>query len=64
MPSENSLKIVQVVGDEADKTCDSCDDTVDDSGMKVIALVDGRTATYYLCEECLTSELDITENKP
>jgi Zn finger protein HypA/HybF involved in hydrogenase expression len=64
MPSENTLKISPVADTEAERECDSCDDTVDDSGVKIVALVDGRTATYYLCEDCFSNELDVTESKP
>lgn len=59
--SNNTLKITAVAGDEAERDCDSCDDTVDDSGMKITATVDGRSSSWYLCEECLTDSLDISE---
>lgn len=59
---DNVLSMRPVTEEEAERECDSCDDTVDDSGVKMTARVDGREATWYLCEECFgDSQLDITE---
>lgn len=58
----SSLKISGVSTDtEAEKDCDACEDTIDDSGIKITVQVDGRKAEFYLCEDCLTNEVDIVE---
>lgn len=58
----SSLKINNISTDaEAEKDCDACEDTIDDSGIKISVLVDGRRAEFYLCEDCLTNEVDIVE---